>query len=308
MKRHVPGVVLFRIAILFAVTVLLAMRFVPAGFAQSDGRSEDRSGPLHGNSPIKPFKIIGNVYYVGLSDQTSYLITTPQGHFIIDATWEGGVPEIRKSIERLGFKAKDVKYVLNAHAHSDHVAGLAALKELTGGKVLAMSGDVPTIQNGGASDSADGKPQWPPVHVDQALHDGEQLKLGGVTMVAHLTPGHTKGCTSWSTVAEENGKKYNVVFICSMRVNPGVALVNNKKYPNIAEDFQKGFNTLRSLPCDIFLASHGNQFGMTERIKRMEQNPGVNPFIDPEGYQNYIATYERAFQDELKKQGGSLPR
>ena len=173
---------------------------------------------------------------------------------------------------------------------------------------MVMAGDVPTIKDGGASDSADGKAQWPPARVDGILHDGEQLKLGGVTMVAHLTAGHTKGCTSWSTVAEENGKKYNVVFICSMRVNPGVALVNNKKYPNIAEDFQKGFDTLRSLPCDIFLASHGNQFGLTERIKRMEQNPGVNPFIDPDGYRNYIATYEKAFHDELKKQGGSLQR
>ena len=308
MKRHFSGARMFRIVILVAVAVLLALLSKPAGFAQSAGRSEDRSGPLHGNSPIKPFKIIGNVYYVGLSDQTSYLITTPQGHFLIDATWEGGVPEIRKSIEQLGFKVKDVKYLLNAHAHSDHVAGLSGMKELTGAKVLAMADDVPTIQDGGASDSKDGKPQWPPVRVDQALHDGEQLKLGGVTMVAHLTPGHTKGCTSWSMVADENGKKYNVVFICSMRVNPRVALVHNKKYPNIAEDYEKGFNVLKGLPCDIFLASHGNQFGMTERIKRMEQNPGVNPFIDPEGYRNYIATYERAFQDELKKQGGSLPR
>ena len=308
MKRHMPGAQLLQIAILIAVPVLLAMFSEPAGFAQSASRTADRSGPLHGNWPIKPFKIIGNVYYVGLSDQTSYLITTPEGHFLIDATWEGGVPEIRKSIEQLGFKVRDVKYLLNAHAHSDHVAGLSGMKELTGAKVLAMAADVPTIKDGGASDSADGKPQWPPVRVDQALHDREQLTLGGVTMVAHLTPGHTKGCTSWSTVAEENGKKYNVVFICSMRVNPGFALGNNKKYPNIAEDFQKGFNTLKSLPCDIFLASHGNQFGMTERIKRMEQNPGVNPFIDPEGYRNYIATYEKAFHDELKKRGGSLPR
>src|SRR5262249_16602741 len=147
-----------------------------------------------------------------------FLITTPQGHFIIDATWDTAVPQIRKNVEQLGFKIKDVKYVLNAHAHSDHVAGLAAMKEATGGKTPATSGDIPTIQDGGASDSKDGKPEWPPVHVDQALHDGDQLKLGGVTMVAHLTAGHTKGCTSWSTVAEENGKKYNVVFICSMRV------------------------------------------------------------------------------------------
>src|SRR6266404_8809673 len=180
MKRRTPGAQLFRIAILAAVAVLLPLLFGPAGFAQSDGRSEDRSGPLHGNSPIKPFKIIGNVYYVGLSDQTSFLITTPQGHFLIDATWEGGVPEIRKSVEHLGFKIKDVKYVLNAHAHSDHVAGLAGMKEVTGGKVMVMAGDVPTIKDGGASDSADGKAQWPPARVDGTLHDGEQLKLGGV--------------------------------------------------------------------------------------------------------------------------------
>lgn len=300
MRRH--GLKAY--ASLLAV-MICAFLSVPA-FSQDDGRSEDRSGPLHGNHPIKPFKIIGNVYYVGLSDQTSYLITMPQGNFLIDQTWETAVPEIRKSVEQLGFKIKDVKYLLNAHAHGDHVDGLAAMKELTGAKVLVMDGDVPAISNGGEPDSPGGK--WRPARVDQTLHDGDQIKLGGVTMVAHRTPGHTKGCTTWSTVAEENGRKYNVVFICSMRVNPGVKLVNNKSYPNIAADFEKSFATLRTLPCDIFLAAHGNQFGMLERIKRMEQNPRENPFIDPQGYKDYIVKYETAFREELKKQQAAAPK
>ncbi len=285
------------------LTAIFLMTLAGArGFAQADGRSENREGPLHGNSPIKPFKIIGNVYYVGLSDQTSYLITTPQGHILLDETYEEGVPYIRKSIEQLGFKVKDIKYLLNVHAHGDHVAGLAGMKELTGAKVLVMDGDAATIANGGKDESKDGQPQWRPVRIDQTIHDGEQVKLGGVTMVAHSTPGHTKGCTSWSTVAEDNGRNYNVVFICSMRVNPGVLLVGNKKYPEIAQDFEKGFAALKNLPCDVFVAAHGNQFGMTERIKRMEQDPKTNPFIDPQGYRDYIVKYEAAFRDELQKQ------
>jgi metallo-beta-lactamase class B len=263
-------------------------------------RTEDRSGPLHGNHAIKPFKIIGNVYYVGMSDQTSYLITTPQGNFLIDQTWESSVPQIRKSIEQLGFKMKDIKYLLNAHAHSDHVDGLAAMKEITGGKVLVMDGDVDAIKNGGEPGSPAG--QFHPARIDQTLHDGDQVKLGSTTMVAHLTPGHTAGCTSWSTVAEENGKKYNVMFICSMGVNPGTILVNNPTYPNIAKDYEKGFAALKALPCDIFLSSHGNQFGLADRIERMQQNPSVNPFIDPQGYKDYIVKYETAFRTELKKQ------
>ena len=276
------------------------------GFAQAnEGGQND---PLHGQHILKPFRIIGNIYYVGLDNNTSYLITTPQGHIFIDPTYEGAVPLIRKSIEQLGFRPKDIKFVLNAHAHGDHVEGLAAFKELTGGKVLVMSGDAPAIADGGKSTSRNGQQQWRPVRVDKTLHDGDEVRLGGVTLVAHLTPGHTKGCTTWSTVAEENGRKYNVVFVCSVGVNAGTVLVGNTKYPEIAEDYKKSFSVLRSLPCDVFLASHGRFFHLEEKVKRMEQGGGSNPFIDPAGYQAYITESERLFQEALQKAQSAAPQ
>lgn len=262
--------------------------------------------PRRGQWPIKPFRLIGNIYYVGLSNNTSFLITTPQGHILIDPTIEPAVPEIRKNIEQLGFKMKDIKIILQAHAHVDHVGGLAEMKELTGAKVLVMEQDAEVLADGGKSDFRGGE-HWTPVRADQTLRDGEKVQLGGVTMVAHLTAGHTKGCTTWTTVAEEGGKKYNVVFVCSMRMNTGIPLLGNAKYPNIAEDFANAFKTLKSLPCDVFLVSHGHMFGMEEKIRRMEQGAKPNPFIDPDGYKKFIAEYEGAYLNQLKKERAGGP-
>ena len=261
--------------------------------------------PRRGQWSIKPFRLIGNIYYVGLSNNTSFLITTPQGNILLDPTIEAAAQDIRKNIETLGFKMKDIKIILQAHAHGDHVGGLAELKELTGAKVLVMQQDAEELADGGKSDFRGGE-HWKPVRADKTLHDGEKVTLGGVTMVAHLTAGHTRGCTTWSTVAEEDGKKYNVVFVCSVRMNTGVPMLNNPKYPTMAEDFANSFKTLKSLPCDVFLVSHGNMFGLDEKIKRMEQGAKPNPFIDPEGYKKFVAEYEKAYLDQLKaeKAGG----
>ena len=252
----------------------------------------ERGGPLHGNEVVKPFRIIGNVYYVGLSENTSFLITSPQGHIILDTTYDSTVPTVAKNVEQLGFKLKDIKYIIQAHAHTDHMEGLARFKELTGAKVLVMAPDVPVVADGGRSDfRSDGRELWKPVRADQTLRDGEQVRVGNATMVAHLAAGHTKGCTTWTTVAEENGRKYNVIFVCSVRLNgANVPLVGNTKYPTIAEDYANSFKTLKSLPVDVFLASHGSMFVLSEKIKRMEQG-GANPFMAPQDFRAFLAAH-----------------
>ena len=260
------------IRILLVVIFLLTVAVAWAAAQTAGGTQPRQEDPLHGQHALKPFHLIGNIYYVGLSENTSFLITTPQGNILLDPTYDAAVPYISKNIEQLGFKVKDTKIIIQAHAHTDHVEGLARFKELTGAKVLVMPGDAEVIADGGKSDfRSDGRQLWKPVQADQVLQDGENVQLGGVTMVAHRTAGHTKGCTTWSTVVEENGQKYNVVFICSLSLNNRVSLVGNKKYPTIAEDYKKSFSLLKNLPSDVFLVSHTHWYNMDEKLKRMEQ-------------------------------------
>ena len=288
------------------LAILTVMLGTKQGIAQNSVGKPPLQGQRHGQYTIKPFRIIGNVYSVGLSNNTSYLITTSQGNILIDPTIEPAVGDIRKNIEQLGFNLKDIKIILQSHAHGDHIGGLAQFKELTGAKVMAMAQDADVLADGGKSDFRGGE-HWTPVRADKVLHDGEKVQLGGVTMVAHLTAGHTKGCTTWSTVAEENGKKYNVVFVCSVRMNTGIPLVGNTKYPNIAGDFENAFATLKKLPCDVFLVSHADMFNMEEKIKRLEQGVVTNPFIDPQGYRAFLAESEKAFRDQLQKERAGGP-
>ncbi len=277
-------------------TALLSLIATAALAQQSQKRGQWR---------LDPFKLIGNIYYVGLSNNTSFLITTPKGLILLDPTLEAAVPDIRKNIEELGFKVSDIKIILQAHAHGDHVGGLAKFKEITGAQVVVMEQDAAVLADGGKSDFR-GNEHWTPVKADRIVHDGEKVELGGVSMVAHLTAGHTKGCTTWSTIAQENGKKYNVVFVCSVRMNTGVPLLNNAKYPNIVQDFEHTFATLRALPADVFTFSHGNMFDLEGRIARMKQG-GPNPFIDPDGYRRLVAEYEKAFRDQLAKERAGGP-
>jgi metallo-beta-lactamase class B len=278
----------------FFVAILL-LGAATGGKAQNAPAASDA---LHGQEYVKPFRMIGNLYYVGLSNNTSFLITTPEGHFLIDPTYETAVPQIAKNIEALGFKVRDVKYVLNAHAHSDHVDGLAAMKEATGGKVPVMDSDIPAIEAGG-----DGvRPaRWKPVKPDQVLRDGDKITLGGMTLVAHKTAGHTKGCTTWSTVIEDAGRKYNAVFICSMNSSNVGNLLSNKEYPNIVEDFAAAFAKLKQMPCDVFTVSHTSFFGLADKMKKMQAG-APNPFIDPQGCKAYIESNERAYLDKLAKE------
>jgi metallo-beta-lactamase class B len=255
-------------------------------------------------NPFPPFRIIGNLYYVGSQGLASYLVVTPQGNILINSSLEKSVPLIQKSIEELGFRFADTKILLISHAHWDHCAGSAAIKELTGAKYMVMDADVPEIEAGGKGNFQYGDnpaSRYQPTKVDRVLHDGDEVRLGGTVLTAHLTPGHTKGTTTWTMKASEGGKTYDVVIIGSPNVNPGYKLVNNALYPQIASDYERMFQVLKSLPCDVFLGAHGNYFGLEAKYARM-QHGDPNPFIDPEGYKSYVTEKEQSFRAELAKQ------
>ena len=212
-----------------------------------------------------PHRIIGNIYYVGTNTLSSFLIVTPQGHVLMDSTYERNVPTIEKSVAQLGFKFSDVKILLGNHAHGDHQEGDALVKQMTGAQVMAMAEDVPALQAM--------KPGGKEHPIDKVLHDGDAVVLGGTTLVAHLTPGHTRGCTTWTTTAGEGGKTYNVMLGCSLR--PPAVLT-----PTLAEEFNRAFKTVRGLPCDVQLGDHGAQYNMQEKYAKLKEG-GPNPFIDP---------------------------
>jgi metallo-beta-lactamase class B len=255
-------------------------------------------------TPFPPHNVIGNIYYVGSQALASYLIVTPQGNILINSSLEKSVPLIRDSIEKLGFKFSDTKILLISHAHWDHCAGSATAKELTGAKYMVMDADVPEIEAGGKGNFQYGDnptSRYQPVKVDRVLHDGDEVRLGGTVLVAHLTPGHTKGTTTWTTKVMDGGKSYNVVIVGSPNVNAGYKLVNNALYPQIATDYEHMFRVLKSLPCDVFLGAHGNYYDMEAKYAKLK--PGeANPFVDPEGYKSYVAEREQTFRAELAKQ------
>jgi metallo-beta-lactamase class B len=254
--------------------------------------------------PFPPFRIAGNLYYVGSKGLANYLITTPQGHILINSDLEASVPLIRASVEKLGFKFSDIRILLLSHAHWDHDAGSAAIKAITGAKYMVMDADVPVVESGGKADFQYGNKAellYPPAKVDRVLHDGDEVKLGGVALVAHLTPGHTKGCTTWTMKVGEEGKIYDVVIIGSPNVNPGYKLVGNSSYPEIASDYERTFRVLKSLPVDIFLGAHGDYFDLQTKYPRLKAG-AVNPFIDAAGYKSYVSDREEAFRTELAKQ------
>jgi metallo-beta-lactamase class B len=244
------------------------------------------------NKQFPPHKVIGNIYYVGSESLGSFLFVTPQGNILLNSCFEATVPVIRGSVEQLGFKFTDIKILLGSHAHADHMEGDALVKELTGAQVMAMEQDVPALMKI--------KPGGKTHPLDKTLHDGDEVKLGGTTLVAHLTAGHTRGCTTWATKAQEGGKTYDVVIIGSVGVNPGYMLVNNKDIPDIAGEYQRSFKLLRSLPCDVPLGSHPSMYSLAEKYPKLGKGP--NPFIDPEGYKHELDIQEHAFLEVLEKQ------
>jgi len=255
--------------------------------------------------PLNPFRIIGNLYFVGNTYVASYLVVTDKGNILINSDFATDVPMIKANIEKLGFNYQDIKILLISHAHGDHSGGSALVKKETGAKYMVMDADVPVIESGGKLDFVYGKSQDPdnfyqPTKVDRVLHDGDRVKLGNTELVAHLTPGHTKGCTTWTMKISEKNKVYNIVIVGGVYVNPGYELVNNTAYPTIASDFARTFATLKSLPCDIFLGAHGLYFNLEKKYPQL--NGKKNPFYDPTGYKAFIQIKELDFERILAQQ------
>lgn len=276
--------------------VVLALAFFLTAPRQLDETSRSW------NRPVEPARIAGNLYYVGAAEIASYLITTPQGHILLDSGFEETVPIIQKSIARLGFKLEDVRILLNSHAHYDHAGGLARLKQLTRASLQVSEADAVLIENGGKGDFAfSDRFAFAPASVDRKLRDGDTVSLGGVLLTARITPGHTKGCTTWTMKVKEAGRNYDVVFACSLSALD-YKLIDNRQYPNIVEDYEKTLRTQNGLPCDIFLAAHGSFFGLLEKLQRARHPDNVNPFVDPQGYRDYVEQSEKAFRDKLERQ------
>lgn len=254
-----------------------------AAFAQADQRAT-------WNRPVKPFKILGNIYFVG-AHVSSFYIQTPAGAILLD----GGLPEtaplIEKNIAELGFSIKAVKFLLNSHAHYDHSGGLAELKKLSGAGMIASAGDAAVLNTGHGQFQG-----FPPVHVDRVVKDGDTVKLGGVTLTAHVTPGHTPGCTTWTMPATDAGKTYQVVFYCSTSVVD--KLVDNAAYPNIAADYERSFALLKKMPCDVFLAPHAEFFHLDEKRERQKAGD-IYAFVDPYEMLKFVDLSELAFRKQL---------
>ncbi len=278
-------------AIRWILALAIALAFPAFARAQANDLSRNM------NQPVPPFHIIGNIYYVGASDITSYLIVTSSGDILLDGGFVETAPQIEANIKTLGYKLADVKILISSHEHLDHAGGFAELKHSTGAHLVAMAEEVPTLTSGKS---------FPAVTPDRVIHDGDTVSLGGVTMTAHLTPGHTRGCTTWSMVTRDNGKPYNVVFVGSASVLPNYKLTDRPNapatYPGIQADYEKTFRVLKSLPCDVFLAAHGSFYSLKQKREAMEKHPAVNPFIDPAGYQAYITRAEAAFRTELQRE------
>jgi metallo-beta-lactamase class B len=282
----------------------------PTIFACLAGATAARAQQRDWTEPFPPFRIAGNLYYVGSKGLANYLITTSQGHILINSDLPANVPLIKASLERLGFKFSDVKILLISHAHRDHDAGSAAVKAATGATYMVMDADVPVVESGGKADFHYGSNPaqlYPPVKVDRVLHDGDRVTLGGETLVAHLTAGHTKGCTTWTMKVTEGGKTRDAVIICSPNVNTGYKLVGNAQYPEIAADYERQFRILKSLPCDIFLGAHGSYFDLDAKYARWQAG-ARDAFVDPKGCAAYIADRDSAFRAELAKQTAHAKR
>jgi metallo-beta-lactamase class B len=283
---------------IISITLVLSALAGPAGRPSPQADAESRSW----NKPVKPYRVIGNIYYVGASEVSSFLITTPDGHILLDSGFAETVPLIKENIKQLGFKLEDIKILINSHAHFDHAGGLGLLKELTRARLAVSEADAALLADGGKNDFQWGDSlTYKPATADRLLHDKDKVVLGDVTLTAHLTPGHTKGCTTWTMKVKDGPKQYDVVIIGSASV-PGYKLVNNPKYPDIVEDYEQTFRVLKSLSCDVFLAPHGSFFDMKAKMQKLEQGAKKNPFIDPQGYRDYIEDAEKTFHELLEKQ------
>jgi metallo-beta-lactamase class B len=263
-------------------------------------------------TPIAPFRIADNLYYVGSQDLASYLVVTPEGDILINANLATSPPQIRASVEKLGFRWADIKILLNSQAHSDHMAGAAEVIRQTHAKNMVMDGDANVVETGVQADFLSPSLNiltYTPVHVDRVLHDQDTVSLGGVTLTALKTAGHTRGCTTWTMLShlpgEPAGTSRNIVIVGGTGFWSEyhfVATPNHPvSYPGIVQDFQHTFAVLRALPCDVFLGAHGGYFDMLTKLERYPQD-GPRIFIDPTGYKDFVAAAQKTFEQALAKQ------
>jgi metallo-beta-lactamase class B len=257
------------------------------------------------NDPRPPFRVIGNVHFVGTNRMGIFLITTPAGHILLDTGFTAKVPQLQHSVAALGFRWADIKIILASHAHIDHVQAHALVRQQTGAKVLVSRDDAPTIATGGKQEWMYGDDySWPPCPVDGIVEDGQKVELGGTTLTAHLTPGHSRGATTWtmSVANPDGGKPLDVVFFASGSIPAGVRVVNNPAYPEAVSAYEHSFAVWRALPCDVFLAAHSDLFDLDAKYERLQAGARPNPFIDHDGYVKTIATYEARFLATVAKQ------
>ncbi|HUP02748.1 MAG TPA: subclass B3 metallo-beta-lactamase [Bryobacteraceae bacterium] len=281
------------------------MRFLVAllAFAGAFGQPAQSLSSPEWTKPFPPFRMIGNVYWVGTYDLSSYLITTPAGDILINTGLADSVPQIQTGIEKLGFKLSDVKILTATHAHFDHAAGLAEMKRLTGARVMMSEPDAGLLESGGKSDFRFGKDPgawFVPVHVDRRLKDGDKVELGGVAVTVHIQGGHTPGATSFTFDVPENNRVYRVGIINMASINPGVNLRGMPGFPNISQVYAKTFQDQKDMKFDVWLASHAGQFGMH---RKYQPGDAYNPdrFVDPQGFQASVARLEKAYRDQLAK-------
>jgi metallo-beta-lactamase class B len=283
---------------------MAALALAAAGVA----RAQNEANPHPGNKAVAPFRIAPNLYYVGFSDVTSYLFTSPSGDILLDGGYPENAPQIVANIKALGFDPKDVKILLNSHAHFDHAGGLAELKRVTGAKLFASGPDAKQLRDGGRDDyGLYDKGLFPAVATDSVIPNNGLVRLGGWTLRAAIIPPHTRGCTNWVTTVESAGKPVDAVFMCGASV-PGYTLVGNKGYPTIITDYEKLFPALRALPCQFFFAAHAGFLGLEGKAAQLRANPdGPNPFIDPTGCRRWIDANERAFRAQVAKESAAKP-
>jgi metallo-beta-lactamase class B len=275
---------------------ILFLALAAAGFGQQNAEW---------TKPFPPFKILGNIYWVGTYDLSTYLITTPQGNILINSGLAETVPLIKAGVEQLGFKMSDTKILLATHGHFDHVAGMAALKKMTGAQMVMSEQDVELLESGGKADFRFGdspEARFTPVTVDRKLKDGDTISLGGTVITAHHHPGHTKGATSFTLDIREGGKNYHVGIINMGSINPGVKVTGMPKYPGIMQDYARTFHDQKEMKIDVWLASHAAQFKLHEKYYKPGDAYNPDRFVDPKGFHESVEKLEKTYQDQLKKE------
>jgi metallo-beta-lactamase class B len=280
--------------IVLALAVLCAATIVAQDYPRTDAHRT-------WNQPAEPFRIVGPIHYVGTFDLASYLITTPAGHILIDTGLERSATQLEASIEKLGFHTRDIRILLNSQAHFDHAAGLAAMKKASGARMLASAADAEMLEAGGRGDFAFGDSlTFTPVKVDGTITHGQRITLGDVTLTAYLTPGHSRGTTTYTMSVRDGDRDLLVVFAGSTSVpNPDIPLTKNPTYPAIADDYKRTFAFLKSLKPDVFLTQHASSFGLHDKARRLRAGETPNPFIDPAGYAAWLTQSERSFLELL---------